>query len=322
MSKGQPQQSNHNYRAPGKLISIIIPCYEEQDNIPILLSALDETLENENCEFIFVDDGSKDETLNVLRSLRTQDPRVHYISLSRNFGHQTALKAGLENAKGACAISLDGDNQHPPSLIPKMLKAWREGIDIVTTKRIDKVDTGLFKRVTSKTFYWLLKRVFGVRISAGAADFRLLDEKPLKALLQFQDPTPFFRGLVSLLGFRQSGIEYEVRDRLHGRSKYSFRKMLSLARSGIVSTTVLPLRFATGFSVLFLSFFVFYSIYTIITYFSEDSVVPGWASVALLLSLLGFVQSFILAIIGEYIAQISMSARGRPSYILKETSRT
>lgn len=301
------------------MISVVMPCFEEQDNIPLIYKELTHILADENYELIFIDDGSKDATLSAIRALAAADKRVRYISFARNFGHQIALRAGLEGAAGACVISLDADMQHPPTLIPEMLRLWREGVDIVQTRRIDTRESSLLKRTTSAGFYWILRKVFGVEISPGAADFRLLDRKAVDALNQFQDPVPFYRGFVGLIGFRSHSINYEVGVRRHGASKYSIRKMISLARAGIVTTTVQPLRFATVFAFVFLMFFIGYSIYVIYTLIMKDNVVPGWASVTLLVSLVGFVHSMLLAILGEYIAQISISSRGRPIYIVKET---
>ncbi len=180
------------------MISVVMPCFEEQDNIPLIYKELTHILADENYELIFIDDGSKDATLSAIRALAAADKRVRYISFARNFGHQIALRAGLEGAAGACVISLDADMQHPPTLIPEMLRLWREGVDIVQTRRIDTRESSLLKRTTSAGFYWILRKVFGVEISPGAADFRLLDRKAVDALNQFQDPVPFYRGFVGL----------------------------------------------------------------------------------------------------------------------------
>lgn len=300
------------------LISLVIPSFNESANIAPLVGALKETLAAERLEIIFVDDGSSDDTLERLRALSARDPACNYVALSRNFGHQLALRAGLDAATGDCVISLDGDMQHPPALIPEMLKHWRAGSDVVLTRRLDGARVPLFKRVTSKVFYGVLNRVFGTSILEGSADFRLLDRGALEALRRFRDPTPFYRGLVGLIGFRQTVLEYEPGERLHGVSKYSLRKMVSLARLGVVSTTVQPLRFAFVFSLVFFAFFIGYAIYVIYTALFGEGAVPGWASVALIVSLIGFGQSLALAILSEYVAQISISARGRPSYIVKE----
>ncbi|MEQ1929458.1 MAG: glycosyltransferase family 2 protein [Parvularculaceae bacterium] len=305
-------------RATQPAVSVVVPCHNEEKNVPVLFAALLKELGQRPYELIFVDDGSTDGTLGVLRDLAGRDRGVSYISLSRNFGHQLALRAGLDAASGDCVISLDADMQHPPELIPEMLKRWSEGFDVVLTRRRDSARTPLFKRLTSGLYYFVLQKTFGAKIVQGAADFRLLDRAAVEALREFRDPAPFYRGLIGLIGFRQTILEYDVGERLHGQSKYSLRRMVSLARSGIVSSTVLPLRFSFVFSAMFLLFFLGYAAYVLFIAIFGDSTITGWASVALLLSLIGFTHSLSLAILSEYVAQIAMSTRGRPSYIIRE----
>lgn len=305
-------------RPPQPLISLVVPCHNEERNVPVLYAALAEALSSRRLEYIFVDDGSSDGTLRVLRDLAARDHAFSYISLSRNFGHQLALRAGLDAAAGDCVVSLDADMQHPPKLIPEMIGRWREGYDVVLTKRKDGASTPLWKRMTSSLFYFLLRKTFGATVTEGAADFRLLDRAAVDALKEFHDPTPFYRGLMGLIGFRQTIIEYDVGERLHGQSKYSLRRMVSLARTGIVSTTVLPLRVSFFFSAMFLLFFLGYAAYVLFVAIFGDNAITGWASVAMLLSLIGFTISLSLAILSEYVAQIAISTRGRPSYIVKE----
>jgi dolichol-phosphate mannosyltransferase len=306
-------------RAQDSLISVVIPSYNEEGNINLLFDELENVLSGLNHEIIFVDDGSTDGTLEAVRSLSARHPAVSYISFSRNFGHQQALRAGLEAANGKCVVSLDADLQHPPKVIPRLIEAWRNGADIVLTKRSDRAAAPFLKRLTSRLFYKLMRSVFGVSMTSGAADFRLLDRTVVEALKQFRDPIPFYRGFIGLVGFRQSVVEYEPADRHSGDSKYTLRKMASLARSGIIGTTVTPLRFAFVFAVVFFLFFFAYSIYIIWTVIFGSGVVAGWASTALLVALVGFMQSVSLAILSEYVAQISISTRGRPSYIVRES---
>lgn len=307
-------------REQNSLISIIIPSYNEEGNIDLLFNELKSSLGDINHEIIFIDDGSTDGTLDAIRSLSAMHPSVSYISFSRNFGHQQALRAGLDSANGECVISLDADLQHPPKVIPRLIEAWRKGDDIVLTKRIDRTATPFLKRVSSRLYYALMRSVFGVSMVSGAADFRLLDRAAVDALKQFKDPIPFYRGFMGLVGFRQSVIEYEPDDRHSGASKYTLRKMASFARSGVIGTTITPLRFASGFALLFFLFFFAYSAYILWTVFFGTGVVEGWASTALLVALVGFMQSVSLAILSEYVAQISISTRGRPSYIVRESS--
>jgi dolichol-phosphate mannosyltransferase len=198
------------------MISIVIPSYNEAGNIKVITKKLKGVLkEKEEFEIIFVDDGSTDQTFEEIKNIMKTEKFVEVISFSRNFGHQKALKAGLDHARGDCVISMDADLQHPPEVLPKLIDKWREGYDVVYTIRKDTLDIGFIKRITSKCFYKIINILSDVDIPLGAADFRLLDRKVVNELKQFKEKWLFIRGLVSWLGFRQAGIEYTVQPRLY-----------------------------------------------------------------------------------------------------------
>jgi len=225
------------------LISIIIPVYNEEGNVRLIAEKILKQLPDENLEIIFVDDGSIDNTLTVLREMSVH-PSIRYLLFSRNFGHQNALKAGFDFAKGNCVITMDGDQQHPAELLPQMISMWRMGIDVVHTKRIRTVSPSLFKKLTSSCYYKLLSWCATVPIEPGTADFRLLDRKIVDLCKNAEDDAFFWRGFIPWLGFSQEFIEFEPHARIHGTSKYSLKKMIRLAWVGISSFSLLPLRLA------------------------------------------------------------------------------
>lgn len=303
------------------MISIVIPAYNEAGNIGEIVSKLKKCLiGKEEFELIFVDDGSTDETLSEIQELMAANSFIKYISLSRNFGHQKALKAGLDFSKGQCVISMDADMQHPPEMVSLLLEKWKDGYDVVYTKRNDTVHTGVFKRLSSKLFYRIINSLSEIEIPLGAADFRLLDRKVVDELRRFEENWLFIRGLVSWLGFRQIGIEYTVQPRFSGQSKYSLIKMLRFAVDGITSFSILPLRIATftGLSFSIISFFYF--AYAIYVRFFTESALPGWASLLMTILLLGGVQLICLGLFGEYLGKMFIESKRRPTYVIKQKS--
>ena len=304
-----------------KLVSIIIPCFNEEGNINKLYETLENNISTDyNWEFIFVDDGSSDQTIEKIKELNEKDQRVKYISFSRNFGHQYALKAGLDFCKGDCAISMDADLQHPPSLMKEMLKFWEEGNQIVYSIRKDDENTSFLKRKTSKIFYSLINYLSEIDINQGAADYRLLDRQVIEIIkVDIKEYNLFLRGLISWVGFNQIGIEYYPEKRFSGASKYSYKKMISFALTGITSFSVKPLRVSMliGF---FLSIFSFmYGIYALIVVLFNFQSVSGWASIIACVLFIGGIQLMILGILGEYIGKIYFEVKKRPLYIIKET---
>ena len=235
-------------------ISIVIPCFNEADCIVALYAALCQVMQ-ENAvlyELVFVDDGSTDGTLDLLSHLSEYDSHVHWLSFSRNFGHQKALKAGLDHAKGEVIITMDADMQHPAALIPEMLALWSEGYDIVNTVRKNDRKCGWFKNATSGLFYRIMNSLADIPVSEGSADFRLLDAKTVDILRNCHEEYMFLRGMTSWIGFRQTQITYEAHTRYAGKTKYSFRKMFSFALCGITSFSVRPLRWAIALAAFLL----------------------------------------------------------------------
>lgn len=298
-------------------LSVILPCFNEEGNLEEIHRRLVEQIPM-NYEIIFVDDGSSDKTLEVAKRIAEKDPNTFFISLSKNFGHQAALKAGLDHVTGDCAISMDADLQHPPSMINEMIKKWQEGYDIVQTIRKDKNDIGFIKRGTSKLFYNVLNKISEIEILPGSADFRLIDRKVINSLKSFEEYYLFYRGLIPHIGFKKYNLDYEPAERFSGATKYSFKKMLRLAADGITSFSTRPLKLAVfiGLFLMFLSFL--YASYIIFIYFFTDKAISGWASIMLTIIFLGSVQIMILGIIGEYLGKLFIENKRRPTYLVQE----
>lgn len=301
------------------LLSIVIPFFNEKENLIPLWNELNKNLENLDCkvEIIFVDDGSNDGSLEVIENLHRKDKRIKLIRLSRNFGHQAALMAGIASAKGDAVITIDADLQQPPHLIPKMVEKWKEGFDVVNTIRIKTKGVSPLKEGFSKIFYKVFSALSEIEIKPGSADFRLIDRKVVDELKALPEYHKFIRGLVKWLGFKQTDIEYEADERLSGKSKYSFFKMLKLAIDGITSFSSIPLRIAAilGFLVTFLSFL--YLIYAFIQWLKGD-VKPGWPSLIATILLIGGIELIALGIIGQYLSRVYNEVKKRPIYIVQE----
>lgn len=302
-------------------VSVVVPAYNEEGNLPLLTDQLQHVLKAyHDYEIILVNDGSQDHTLKVAKELHEKNPHIQYISLSRNFGHQYALKAGMDKASGDVVISMDADMQHPVDLIPQMIQNWQDGYDIVYTIRQDQKTEGAFKRLTSRSFYKVFNFLTGLQMPAGAADFRLLDKKVAAILKDMPEKTLFLRGLIFWMGFKQKGITYQVQPRFSGQSAYTLKKMLSLALVGATSFSVKPLRIA-----IYLGFFVavlgcLFTAYVLYMRLFNGAVISGWASTMCMLLILGGSQLFVMGIIGEYIGMIFMEMKKRPNYIIDETS--
>jgi polyisoprenyl-phosphate glycosyltransferase len=302
-------------------LSVVVPVYNEQGNVRVLHQALTDQFQRleVDYELIFVDDGSRDDSLRVLRELHAADPaHVKVVSLSRNFGHQNALTAGLEFATGDAVIAMDADLQHPPELIPEMIEKWRAGYQVVFTVRHDDEKVGWFKRRSSQAFYALINRITDTPIVPGAADFRLVDRQVVDTLNSMQERARFLRGLVSWVGFRQIGIPYRVGQRHAGQSKYSLGKMLKLALNGITNFSAVPLRLATYFGFLAAVVGVPYGLWAVYARLFTDTAVPGWASLTTIVLFLGGVQLICLGIIGEYLGRLYDEVKHRPLYVPQE----
>lgn len=307
------------------LVSIILPAFNEEENLAVAVQKIAESVRPITSHFafelLFVNDGSSDKTLSLLRQLHQQYPDfVHYLSFSRNFGHMSALRCGYDHARGQAVICMDADLQHPPQYIPVFLEKWQEGYEIVFTSRQDDEKTGWFKRVSSKYFYGLMNRFSDVRIEPGAADFRLLDRKVVDLIRDSQETDLFIRGFIPWVGFRQFNIPYVPEKRFAGQSKYTLKKMLRLALNGITAFSVRPLRIATFLGVCISGLAFVYAIYAVYAHFILKETVQGWTSVLLSVLIMGGLQLLTLGIIGEYLGRLFIQAKGRPPYIVQESS--
>jgi glycosyltransferase involved in cell wall biosynthesis len=311
---------NDSIYSPQPRLSIIIPVYNEAGNLDRLNNELGEVLASVeiNWEIIFVDDGSSDNTWAVIEKLNGQDSRLKGLRLSRNFGHQYALLAGLANGTGDALITMDGDLQHPPAIIPELVNEWRHGSIVVNTRRIDPPSVPYFKKLTSKLYYRIFSFLSGVKIESGMADFRLLDRKVVRDILEFSEEGLFFRGIAQWVGYRSTTVPFTSNERFSGTSKYSLKKMFKLAWNGITSFSIVPLRLGIflGFITSLIAFAEI--IYAIGVKIFTDSAVQGWASAVSILSFLFGVLFILLGVVGEYIGRILVEVRQRPRYLIAE----
>lgn len=302
-------------------ISIVIPLLNEEGNIQVLYNSLLPVVQtiSPDYEIIFVDDGSKDRSFEIITNLSNGNNRVLGISLSRNFGHQIALAAGMEHASGEVVVSMDADMQHPPEVILELYKKYKEGYDIVNTVRTETADSGAFKKITSSWFYKLINSLSDIHIEPAAADFRLMNRTTVNAFLQLKEKDRFTRGLISWMGFKQAMVEYVAPSRFSGKSKYSILKMFRFAADGITSFSAKPLRisFFSGLAVSLIG--LLYAIYAVIEYFSGKTI-PGWTSILVSVLIIGGIQLISIGIIGEYLARVFNEAKNRPLYLVKKYS--
>ncbi|MFW6224939.1 MAG: glycosyltransferase family 2 protein [Bacteroidota bacterium] len=303
-----------------QLISIVLPIYNEEESIEEMIKTVFSALKNIDyqIELLCINDGSKDNTLFLLDKMAKDDPRIRIINLARNFGHQLAVTAGVDQSKGDCAIVIDADLQDPPELIISMIEKWKEGYQVVYAKRKVRKGEPLLRLWAIKIFYRVLKRVTNVDIPLDTGDFRLMDKQVIENLKNMPERYRFIRGMVSWVGFNQIGIEYDRNKRYRGKSKYPFTKLLSLALNGIVSFSFAPLRIATflGFIVSIVSFI--YALYILYQKFINDLALQGWASLMIVILFLGGLQLLTLGIIGEYVGRTNIEVKKRPIYIIKE----
>lgn len=299
--------------------SVVVPVHDEEETLPALHARLSDVLTElaGRSEIILVDDGSRDRSFEVMLALHEQDRRVKLARLSRNFGHQAAISAGLDLASGDAVVVMDADLQHPPEVIPELVARWREGYEVVYGVMSERESETRTKRLAARWFYRLLARLSDIDVPAAAGDFRLVDRKVLDAFKAMREQNRYVRGMFSWLGFRQIGVEYVCPPRFAGSSKYTLRRMVRFARDGILSFSNVPLRLMlkVGFVVSIVA--VLSGIAAIVAKLTGHGV-PGYASIIVSVSVLGGVQLLVLGVIGEYIARIHDEVRERPLYVFSE----
>ena len=303
------------------LLSVVVPCFDEEAVIREThrrLVAILETVPELDFELVYVDDGSRDATLKVLREHQHADARVRVLALSRNFGHQIAVTAGLRQAAGQVVVIIDADLQDPPEVIPEMLDRWREGVDIAYGVRTGRDGETVFKRWTASAYYRLLDRLTNISIPLDTGDFRLLDRAVVDAFLTMPERDRFVRGMVAWTGFRQEPVPYRRAARAAGETKYPIRKMVRLAMDGIVSFSLAPLRLATWLGFLALGLAAAGIAYAVVLRLFTAAWVPGWSLLLISILFLGGVQLVVLGILGEYVGRIYGEVKRRPLYLVKE----
>ena len=300
-----------------KRISIVVPVYNEEDNIEHFVQAVETVMERLPYEYeiLFIDDGSRDQSREILRTLGERDTHVQSIFLARNSGHQLALTCGTDHADGDAVITMDGDMQHPPELLPILLEKWESGYDIVQTVRLTTEGVSLFKRFTSKYYYRLLNALSDVEIQEGGSDFRLMDRKAVLALRRYREHARFIRGIVGAMGFRKTIVEFVAHERFAGRSKFSLHKMISFALDGILAYSVQPLRVAFYVGVLSALLAVLLFLHVLFETLS-GATVPGWSTIVVCSLFFGGMQMMMLGVCGEYIARILQEVKNRPLYLI------
>lgn len=303
-------------------LSVIVPCFNEEAVLPVTHDRLRTALDAIGMpwEIVYVDDGSRDRTREILLSLAATDDRVKVISFSRNFGHQIAVTAGLNHAGGAAVVIIDADLQDPPEVIARMVERWREGYDVAYGLRTERAGESRFKRWTAQAFYRLINRLSDVSIPLDVGDFRLLSRRAVDAFNSMPECDRFIRGMVAWVGFRQVAVPY-ARDKRHaGESKYPLRKMVRFALDGIISFSDAPARLATTVGFVSLAIATLVSLQVLVAYFFARDTVPGWTSTFLAITFLGGVQSLCIGILGEYIARIYREVKRRPLYLVAVTA--
>jgi len=303
-------------------LSVVLPAHNEAESLPTLVPQILEIIDRSGlrARIIVVDDGSVDETADVVAALARRDPRVELVSLSRNFGHQAALLAGLHRATEDAVVTMDADGQHPPQVLEELIERWRGGAEVVNTIRDDSGDARLLKRLTSAFFYRVFSLASGISLPPGSADFRLLSRDAAKALILSAGNPPFLRGTVPSLGFRQDFIHYVVQDRIGGRSSFGPVKMLRMTRDALLGhpTRLISFISLVGVSGSILALTV--SVYAVGVRLFTDEAVPGWASVMAFVSLQMFAVFLILSLVAALLSNVMKSAAGKPVYITREHS--
>jgi dolichol-phosphate mannosyltransferase len=300
--------------------SFVVPVFNEAAVLPILLRRIGLLMEQLDgpAETIFVDDGSSDSGPVVLQALVRDDPRYRYIALSRNFGHQIAITAGMDAAAGEAVIIMDADLQDPPEIVTEMIAKWKEGFEVVYARRLSRAGDSAFKRTTANLFYKMLGRMSSVGIPADVGDFRLIDRKVLDALRRMPEQDRFIRGMIAWLGFRQTEVTFHRLPRLAGETKYPLLKMVRLAVNGALSFSDAPLRLAIWFGLAVSACAVFYGFYVVGLWFMNSRLVEGWSSTIIVISFLCGINMLMTGIMGLYIGRIHAEVKRRPLYVVSQ----
>jgi dolichol-phosphate mannosyltransferase len=304
-------------------ISVVVPCYNEEESVPALYERLTKVLRatTDDYEIVLANDGSRDRTIEIIRELAATDHHLRGVDLSRNFGHQICLTAGLEHARGEVIMMIDADLQDPPELLPKMLEKWRAGADVVYAVRKKRRGESLFKLVTAAAFYRLLRLCTKIDIPVDTGDFRLIDRRALDAVLAIRERNRFLRGMFTWVGFRQEPIYYNRAARFAGETKYPFRKMARFAIDGITSFSGAPLHLAFWLGLIVAAIAFLYAL-RIFYQGMMGQTVPGWASTTISVLFLGGVQMVMIGVLGEYISRIFDEVKARPLFLVREVIET
>ncbi len=305
-------------------LSIVVPVFNEEQIIEELVKQMVHAAETvtPDYEIIFVNDGSRDTSLLKLKKACEENNHLHYISFTRNFGHQIAITAGMDNARGEAIVTIDGDLQDPPELIVDMYREFKAGNKIVYAKRSKRKGETFFKKYTAKVFYRFLANLVSFEIPLDVGDFRLISYDVLEYLKNMKEPDKYLRGQIAWLGYKSAYVTYERNERKFGTTNYPLKKMMRLAFNGIIAFSDSPLKLATrlGFTVCFISFLIM--LFALYGYFIDKTTLPGWASTIISITFLGGVQLLSLGILGEYISRIINNVRKRPLYVIDQTDRT
>ena len=308
--------------AQRELISIVVPAYNEETVLPQFHPAVASVLSGQPYDFeiVYINDGSSDKTLTIIKQLAESDNRVTLIDLSRNFGKEIALTAGLQKAAGDAVVVMDADLQDPPELIPELIGEWQNGYDVVYAQRTHRRGESLLKRTTAQFFYRVIQRISKVEIPEDTGDFRILSRRAVNALNTFNEQHRFMKGLFAWIGYRQKAVRYERDARHAGASKWSYWRLWNLALDGITSFTIAPLKIATYLGLLTAAGAFAYGIYMVIDTLVHGNPVPGYPSLIVIILMLGGVQLVAIGIIGEYLGRIFNETKRRPLYFINEYS--
>ena len=302
-------------------ISIIIPAYNEEESLPLLYDRLNNViskLKNYEFEMLFINDGSKDNTLKIIKNLRSKDTRISYVDFSRNFGKEIAMIAGLDYAKGDCVIFIDADLQDPPELIPELIKYWEEGYDDVYARRKSRKGETFLKKFTSKMYYKVLQSLTRVEIQKDTGDFRLLDRRCVNALKQLRETQRCSKSMFSWIGYNKKEVLFDRDSRIAGTTKWNYKKLIDLAIDGITSFTTSPLRISTYLSIPTFLALIVYFIYVIIKCITQNVAIQAFQAIILLVLFFAGIQIMLFGIMGEYLGRIFNETKNRPLYFIKE----